>query len=49
MYLVYILVCNNLYYIGMTNNFFRRWMQHNSLLRGGAKYTKKNAIGIRYV
>lgn len=41
MYLVYILVCNNLYYIGMTNNFFRRWMQHNSLLRGGAKYTKK--------
>jgi len=41
MYLVYILVCNNLYYIGMTNNFFRRWMQHNSLLSGGAKYTKK--------
>ena len=25
----------------MTNNFFRRWMQHNSVLRGGAKYTKK--------
>ena len=41
MYLVYIIICDNLYYIGMTNNFFRRWLQHNSILSGGAKYTKK--------
>ena len=25
----------------MTNNFFRRWCQHNKLLKGGAKYTSK--------
>lgn len=41
MYLVYILKCDNLTYVGMTNNFFRRWQQHNGILNGGAKYTKK--------
>ena len=41
MYLVYILQSGNLYYIGMTNNFLNRWMQHNNYLSGGAKYTKK--------
>ncbi len=41
MYLVYIIKCDNLYYIGMTNDFFNRWQQHNGLLSGGAKYTKK--------
>ena len=41
MYLVYILICDNLTYIGMTNNFFKRWLQHNGILSGGAKYTKK--------
>ena len=41
MYLVYILQADNLSYIGMTNNFERRWKQHNQLLQGGAKYTKK--------
>jgi predicted GIY-YIG superfamily endonuclease len=42
MYLVYIIKSdNNLYYVGMTNNFFRRWLQHNCILSGGAKYTKK--------
>ena len=41
MYLVYILKCDNLTYIGMTNDFFRRWQQHNQILSGGAKYTKK--------
>ena len=40
-YLVYILKCDNLTYVGMTNNFFRRWQQHNGILSGGAKYTKK--------
>jgi len=25
----------------MTNDFFRRWQQHNQILSGGAKYTKK--------
>lgn len=41
MYLVYILQADNLSYIGMTNNFERRWKQHNQILQGGAKYTKK--------
>ena len=41
MYLVYILKCDNLTYVGMTNDFFRRWQQHNQILSGGAKYTKK--------
>jgi len=40
-YLVYILKCDNLTYVGMTNNFFRRWQQHNQILSGGAKYTKR--------
>ena len=43
MYLVYIIKSeNNLYYVGMTNNFFRRWLQHNCILSGGARYTKKD-------
>ena len=41
MYLVYIIICNNLSYVGMTNNFLNRWQQHNGILNGGAKYTKK--------
>lgn len=40
-YLVYILKCDNLTYVGMTNNFLQRWLQHNSVIKGGAKYTKK--------
>ena len=40
-YLVYILKCDNLTYVGMTNDFFKRWQQHNQILSGGAKYTKK--------
>ena len=39
MYSVYILRSNNRSYIGMTNNFLRRWMQHNKYISGGAKYT----------
>ena len=41
MYLVYIIVCDNLSYVGMTNDFLNRWQQHNGMLSGGAKYTKK--------
>ena len=41
MYLVYLIKCDNLYYIGMTNDFFNRWQQHNGILSGGARYTKK--------
>ena len=40
-YLVYIIKSNNLTYVGMTNNFLRRWLQHNRELSGGAKYTHK--------
>jgi predicted GIY-YIG superfamily endonuclease len=41
MYLVYILKSDNLSYVGMTNDFTRRFRQHNGDLKGGAKYTKK--------
>ena len=41
MYLVYILKSGNYSYIGMTNDFFKRWKQHNRILKGGAKYTSK--------
>ena len=41
MYLVYIISSGNRSYIGMTNDFFKRWIQHNKLLKGGAKYTIK--------
>ena len=41
MYLVYIIRSENRSYIGMTNDFFRRWCQHNKILKGGAKYTSK--------
>lgn len=43
MYLVYIIVCDNLSYIGMTNDFLNRWQQHNGILSGGAKYTKRKS------
>ena len=41
MYLVYLLQSHNLSYIGMTNDFEKRWKQHNQILKGGAKYTKQ--------
>ena len=40
-YLVYILKSDNHTYIGMTNDFFRRWKQHNKILKGGAKATSR--------
>lgn len=41
MYLVYVIICDNLSYVGMTNDFLNRWQQHNGILSGGAKYTKQ--------
>ena len=41
MFLVYIIVSDNRSYIGMTNDFFKRWKQHNKIIKGGAKYTSK--------
>ena len=41
MCLVYIIQSGNLSYIGMTNDFFKRWKQHNNILKGGAKYTSR--------
>ena len=43
MYLVYIIVCDKLSYVGMTNDFFNRWLQHNGIISGGAKYTRKKS------
>jgi predicted GIY-YIG superfamily endonuclease len=41
MYLVYVIICENLSYVGMTNDFFHRWMQHNGILSGGARLTSR--------
>ena len=41
MYLVYILKCENKTYVGMTNDFFKRWRQHNGEIKGGARYTTR--------
>ena len=41
MFLVYIIQSGNRSYIGMTNDFFKRWKQHNKIIKGGAKYTSK--------
>ena len=43
MYLVYIIKSNNRSYIGMTNDFLKRRLQHNRILSGGAKYTTKHS------
>jgi predicted GIY-YIG superfamily endonuclease len=40
-YLVYILKSDKFSYVGMTNDFFRRFRQHNKEIKGGAKYTSK--------
>ena len=42
MFLVYLIKSDNKSYIGYTNDFFRRWKQHNCILKGGAKYTTRN-------
>ena len=41
-YLVYILKSDKYSYVGMTNNFMRRFLQHNGVLKGGAKYTTRH-------
>ena len=41
MYLVDLIKCDNLSYIGMTNDFMNRIRQHNQEIKGGAKYTKE--------
>lgn len=41
MYLVYLLRCENLSYVGMTNDIFKRLRQHNGEIKGGARYTSK--------
>jgi len=44
MFLVYLLKNNknNKSYIGYTNDFYKRWKQHNGILKGGARYTTNN-------
>ena len=42
MFLVYIIQSGNRSYIGMTNDFLKRWKQHNGILKGGAKYTRNH-------
>ena len=42
MFLVYVLKNNTKTYIGYTNDFLKRWKQHNKYISGGAKYTTNN-------
>mgnify|MGYP001215410559 CR=1 FL=1 len=42
MFCVYILYSKGKSYIGMTNDFLKRWMQHNRYISGGAKYTTRH-------
>ena len=42
MYVVYLLRCKTRTYIGMTNDFLKRWRQHNGEIKGGAKYTTRH-------
>ena len=47
MFLVYLIKNENKTYIGYTNDFLKRWMQHNGYLKGGAKYTTRHkGLGI---
>ena len=41
MFLVYILKSDKFSYVGMTNDFLRRYRQHNKEIKGGAKYTSR--------
>ena len=41
MFLVYILKSYNYSYVGMTNDFLRRFRQHNKEIKGGAKCTSR--------
>lgn len=40
-YYCYLIVSNNISYIGVTNCLHRRLKQHNGILKGGAKATRK--------
>ena len=42
MFMVYLIKSDNKSYIGYTNDFLKRWKQHNCILKGGAKYTTRN-------
>lgn len=42
MHYCYLIYADNLTYIGTTNNLEKRLMQHNNILSGGAKATKKS-------
>jgi predicted GIY-YIG superfamily endonuclease len=41
MFLVYVLRSDNYSYVGMTNDFLRRFRQHNKEIKGGAKCTSR--------
>lgn len=41
MFYCYLIKCQNITYIGYTSNLERRLKQHNGILKGGAKATKK--------
>ena len=48
-YLVYILKSDKYSYVGMTNDFFKRWRQHNQEIKGGAKYTTSKSPNWKHI
>jgi predicted GIY-YIG superfamily endonuclease len=44
LFFVYILVSKNLTYVGATTDLNKRLRQHNSIIKGGAKYTTRVSL-----
>ena len=44
MYLVYIIQSKNRSYIGMTNDFLKRWKQHNNILKVGQNIPQSTKV-----
>ena len=48
-YVVYILKSDKYSYVGMTNDFFKRWRQHNQEIKGEPNTQADVVNGIPYV
>ena len=48
-YVCYVIYNKNYSYVGITNNLNKRIRQHNCIIKGGAKYTRKIGKGWNYI